>query len=350
MAGVNAAPISVAATGSELLPAVLACGVAFLACELLARRAPRLGWLDVPGGDGGRKLQPEPVPPVGGAAILAGWLAAAAVAVVLAGALPGGARALLPAEHPLLAGAGAGATRAGAALALGAAFLVGTLDDLRRGGLGPGAKLAGQLLAGACLALPAWLVAGAGAAPGPASILLCALAGAVALNALNTFDNADGAAPGVSALGLLAAGAPIPGAAVLGILPANLLRGGRAGGAPRAYLGDGGSHLLGMALLVVPGAWPALGLPLLDLARVALERLRAGIAPWRGDRRHLAHRLARLGLGPRATAGLLWAAASPPLFLGGPWGWSLLALAFALLVVWSAPAGGDACGSSAGSR
>ena len=49
------------------------------------------------------------------------------------------------------------------------------------------------------------------------------VAGAVvAQNALNTYDNADGAATALSALGLAAAGAVAGGAACIGFLPFNL--------------------------------------------------------------------------------------------------------------------------------
>ncbi len=125
------------------------------------------------------------------------------------------------------------------------------------------------------------------------------------------------------------------------LAPNLLLR--RTASTPLAYLGDGGSHLLGMALLVVPGAWPALGLPLLDLARVALERARAGEAPWRGDRRHLAHRLERRGLGPVPVALILWITAALPLLLPTFLGWPALALAYLFQVALSRPDGRGAC-------
>ncbi|HMQ22617.1 MAG TPA: undecaprenyl/decaprenyl-phosphate alpha-N-acetylglucosaminyl 1-phosphate transferase, partial [Planctomycetota bacterium] len=35
-------------------------------------------------------------------------------------------------------------------------------------------------------------------------------------------------------------------------------------------------------------------LPMLDMAHVVVVRLGLGIAPWRGDKRHLAHRLAAM--------------------------------------------------------
>ena len=280
---------------------------------LLARLAPRWGWVDAPTGpEAARKLQARPVPQVGGPAILAGLLAgwllwrAGASAPGALGPLPGALAALLP-PAPACA----------AALLL--AFLVGLLDDVLPGGLAPRRKLLGQALAGAPLALGlAW------GAPGPAAaagLALASVAAAVAAqNALNTFDNTDG---GAGSLGVLALAAPQPvaAAALLGFLPFNLnarRRGrGPAQAPPSCYLGDSGSHLLGMLILLTPPAWPALCLPLLDLGRLSVVRWRAGSRPWIGDRRHLAHRLEAAGLGRAGVLGGLLAVALPAVVLGG---------------------------------
>ena len=320
--------------------ALAAFATAWIACHAFAALARRVGWLDAPKGDeAARKLQGAPVPPVAGAAIFVAW----ALVIVWTGG-PGFYAPLLPGELFLLPNtAQREIVRIAIVLALVAAFAVGTLDDVRRGGLSPAVKFGGQLAAGAVLALPCWFhgaeLVWSTAAFG--TTLLCAFAAAIALNALNTFDNADGAASGVGALGLGAAGAFVLGAGVAGVVPPGLLLRRRASGTPLVYLGDGGSHLVGMALLVVPGAWPALGLPLLDLARVALERVRAGTPPWRGDRRHLAHRLQRCGLGPRTVALLLWIVAASPLLVPGVLGWSLLLVGFSALVLWSSRACDD---------
>ena len=118
---------------------------------------------------------------------------------------------------------------------------------------------------------------------------------------------------GLSLLALLPS-APLAAAGLAGFLPCNVrARDGRAlvPGIPGAILGDAGSHLLGMALWLDVATWPALALPLADLARVSVERLRAGQAPWVGDRRHLAHRLERAGLAPAGVATVLALAAAP---------------------------------------
>jgi UDP-GlcNAc:undecaprenyl-phosphate GlcNAc-1-phosphate transferase len=253
------------------------------------------------------------VPAVGGAAVLLG-LAVGGTALGLGG------------QGPLASsGGGGGWPSTWAAsfgpltpawlLALLAAFGAGLADDLRRGGLAPRAKLLAQVLAGLPL-----LAAALAARPDAAGLAigLGLVAGAlVAINAVNTFDNSDGAA-GTLGLLALAAPAPLAAAALLGFLPFNLdarrQRAGRA--APTCYLGDSGSHLVGMLIALTPPAWPALWLPLLDLGRLSVLRLTRGSRPWIGDRRHLAHRLEAAGLGRGALLGCLAGVALPSVALG----------------------------------
>ena len=262
-----------------------------------------------------RKLQARPVPPVGGPALLLG---------IGAGVAVGGAT---------WAGTGGGALLASALLA----FVVGFLDDSLRGGLGARVKLAGQALAG----LPLALAAGAAAGGDPVAALLVLLLAVVAQNAINTFDNADGAAATLSAVAL-ALPFPVAAAALAGFLPLNL-DGRRDAGeersgpraAPSAYLGDSGTHLLGILILACPPAWPVLCLPLLDLARVAVLRVRAGVRPWIGDRRHLAHRLQVRGLSTFGVLAILIAVAAPTAVSGERVGLGLAATSvlFALAVL-----------------
>lgn len=232
-----------------------------------------------------RKRQRAPVPLVGGFAIAGG----AALAIALHG------------EDWHWAWA-----------AILCAFAIGLADDLAPRGLPVRWKLAGQAVAGVVLAALA-----PGASPiERAGLVLAAVA---AQNALNTFDNADGAAVGLSACGLAFGAPPFAMAwagACAGFLPFNLRP--RSPGA-RAYLGDSGSHALGLVLLCTPAGRAALFLPLLDLARVAIVRWRAGQAPWSGDRRHLAHRFQRCGVGPIATVLALVAIALPAIAGAGLW-------------------------------
>jgi len=296
------------------------------------------GWGDAAEGtEAERKLQRSRVPAVGGIAIAAIWLAVFLLDRDLGASWPGEPLPGLSGE------ADRGAVRVAAALALGTALGIGLFDDHRRGGLSPLTKGLLQALAGALVALPCWFPGGLLAAPEPSLSALgwtgFWIAGAlVALNAWNTFDNADGAASSLASLGLWRV-SPLLAAAPLGFLVPNLFLRARPDpgeppglGDPRAYLGDGGSHLLGMALLLCPGAWPAILLPMLDLARVSVVRLRLGLAPWHGDRRHLAHRLQAAGIPPVAVAGVLCGIAAPALWLPLPWGLAATSLLFALAV------------------
>jgi UDP-N-acetylmuramyl pentapeptide phosphotransferase/UDP-N-acetylglucosamine-1-phosphate transferase len=273
-----------------------AFGFSLLATWALARLAPRLGWGDA--GDGVRKLQAVPLAPVGGGALTLALVATLLLVSVLGrvGVSPSATSTILGVSVWPLG-------------ALASALLVGLVDDRVRGGLRPSQKLVGQVLAGMVLVSPGF-ARGLGEPMGWLAALGLAGGAVVSMNVINTWDNADGAAAG---LGMIALPSVVS-AALAGFLMCNLRR--RDGrpllrGLTHATLGDAGSHLLGMALWLSPMTWPALALPLADLARVVHERARARQAPWVGDRRHLAHRLERRGLAPWAVALALALAALP---------------------------------------
>ena len=248
----------------------------------LAGIAERSGFSDEPSAAPDRKLQPRGVPPIGGAALFVGFLAASATVGSMVPDLP-----IWP--------------------ALSLALALGFVDDRTPGGLKPASLLAGQTIVAGALVMAGWRF---GPGTSPLDTVVSLLAAIAAMNAVNTFDNADGAATSFGILGL-AGGSPIAAAPLLGFLPFNLwIRRGRA---PLAYLGNSGSHLLGVLLVADPIARAALVLPLLDLARLAFVRRRAGSAPWQGDRRHLAHRLQNAGLSPTIVVVVLLAVAAPSL-------------------------------------
>jgi len=265
---------------------------------LSLHRKMGFGPADDPGDAPERKLQAFAVPTIGGPVLFATGVLYFLLARVFGLGLADRGTVLLTAPH------------VGAALV--GAFLVGLFDDLREGGLPAGPKVLLQVTA----SLPLYSIA-----PGPEGFLLV-IAGVVAMNAINTFDNADGAVTGL----LCATLAPVSPSLALGLLaflPTNLGRapfGARPGSPERlsaaAYLGDSGSHMLGMLLLFLPGAWVALYLPLLDLGRVAWLRKRAGQPAWIGDRRHLAHRMEACGWPPWLVVVAQVAIAAPALFIG----------------------------------
>jgi UDP-GlcNAc:undecaprenyl-phosphate GlcNAc-1-phosphate transferase len=268
---------------------IVTAGVALVATRLAAGVARRFAILDVPGGHKGHA---KATPLLGGAALLVAWLSG----VLLSGA----------ASLPLLPGAGL-------------AWLLGTVDDVRRpGGLEPILKLGGQVLVGLV-----WL--GFGGFEGSAVAWAAGLGWIVfTMNGFNLLDNTDGlcaAAALPPAVGLTVAaacgdvliaggaGAALAGA-LLGFLPDNRPR-------ARIFLGDGGSHLIGFlvgalsleaiavgrpgaaARWMVPAAFALL--PLVDTLTVTVSRIRRGRRPWQGDRNHLSHRLHRAGWGERSA-------------------------------------------------
>ncbi len=82
----------------------------------------------------------------------------------------------------------------------------------------------------------------------------------------------------------------------------------------RAHMGSNGSFVLGYALAalgLIAGARVAMvlmvmGIPILDVAWTIIDRLRHGLNPGQGDRRHLHYRLQDAGLSIRTIVGLYW--------------------------------------------
>ncbi len=310
---------------------LVVAAVTLVTAWILAKLAPRIDWNDPPTLE--RKLQLVAVPTVGGAALLVGLLFA-----------PFG-EVLGPREGPW--GVALPAPPLALAIGLFTVFGAGTLDD--RFQLSASRKLALQVAGLLPLAAQGSWFGG---------ILLIGL-GIVALNALNTFDNADGAVLAVASVGFaFAASACL--AACLGLLPLNLdasRPGRRAAGAPTLYLGDAGVNVLALLILFHPLAWPALWIPLLDISRLSVLRARVGSRPWIGDRRHLAHRLEARGLS-RPTVALLLALLTLPGCLGwalagrfpvaGVLGLCVGALGFFIVLRWTpdpARSGSDSCSS-----
>jgi UDP-GlcNAc:undecaprenyl-phosphate/decaprenyl-phosphate GlcNAc-1-phosphate transferase len=238
----------------------------------------------------GYKRHLHPTPYLGGAAVLAGFLASG---LIFASGLPHLAVIML------------------AALAL---FAVGTIDD--RVGLGVMVRLGVQVAAAIALwsAEIRWEVTDAAAV----NLLVTIVWVVGVVNAFNLMDNLDGAATTVAALSALGAGTVAisqgaPEAAALAFALAGactaFLRFNLAQPA-RIFLGDGGSMPIG---LVVAGAvmscphgslgWasllalaPLAGLPIFDTTLVVVSRYRRGAPILSGGRDHLTHRLLpRLG-------------------------------------------------------
>jgi UDP-GlcNAc:undecaprenyl-phosphate/decaprenyl-phosphate GlcNAc-1-phosphate transferase len=276
-----------------LVAFVIAMLITMALIPALERVAARLHMLDNPLG---RKVHTQPIPRVGGVAMVIG--------------------ALLP----LVLWLRMDPTLAAYLLAVLVLVVFGIWDD--RVGLNAFTKFAGQLLAVLIIMLaghvsidslmlsepvelPHWL---------GLSLTLLFLLGIT--NAINLADGLDGLAGGTTllccaALALLAQNwavrfdetvAVVLMGALVGFLRFNTYP-------ARVFMGDAGSQFLGFSvgvlsiLLTSQTATPLstalplllLGLPVLDTLSVMVLRLRAGHSPFAGDRQHFHHRLLALG-------------------------------------------------------
>ncbi|MDP9257168.1 MAG: undecaprenyl/decaprenyl-phosphate alpha-N-acetylglucosaminyl 1-phosphate transferase [Actinomycetota bacterium] len=211
------------------------------------------------------------------------------------------------------------------ALGASAALTIGFLDDKRW--IGPRTKFAGQIAvaAGVAVALrPGWL-------PIAAAIPAGTLVLVASMNSFNFLDNIDGLSAGTAGIAaaalalmtvvvggdtLLVLGCAMAGSC-LGFLPLNY----RPGRSAALFMGDSGSHLLGLvvgasALLATGGAGGIaaevvaplliLALPIVDTSLVIAVRLSERRPIWRGGTDHISHRLVYVGLSERgAVAALL---------------------------------------------
>ena len=296
----------------SLALALAACVVTLALTPVVMTLARRAGALDHPGP---RRIHREPVPTMGGVAFVVAVLGVA----WLARLLPGPARELD--LRPLL----------GLTLAAFPLLLLGLVDDLR--GAGPWTKLAVQ----ACAALvlvhfgygvplltnPFGAPISLGFLSGPLAVVWVLLV----VNAINLIDGLDGLASGVvliAAATLWWVGRTHTDFYVMFI--ASLLIGSTLGflrwnfPPARVFMGDTGSHFLGLTLAAasllenrketaaVTLLFPlvALGVPIADSLLAFVRRLGSGRHVFHADREHIHHRLLALGLSPRSALLVLW--------------------------------------------
>jgi UDP-GlcNAc:undecaprenyl-phosphate/decaprenyl-phosphate GlcNAc-1-phosphate transferase len=278
----------------------IAAVVTFVATPLMIRLAVRTAFFDVPTG---YKEHACPTPYLGGAAIMAGILAAV---LPLRGAIDG---------HGVIVACGL------------AICLAGTLDD--RVGLPVSARTSLEATIAVLLSSTGhgWDVFHSAAA----DLLLTVVWVVGVANAFNMMDNMDGAAASVAVVCAIGAGvlalmsghgahAPLCFAlagACAAFLPRNLAT------PSRIFMGDGGSLLIGLLVagvmmdVVAPGyfgpsgvivAALLAGLVILDTTLVVVSRSRGGRPVLSGGRDHITHRLAHR-LGPPRNVALALAAA-----------------------------------------
>ncbi len=303
-----------------VLSFVVALVIAAVLTPVAARIARRIGAVDLPRERG---LAERETPLLGGLAILAGVLVAAAI--------------WLPPEiklhHTVGGRPGSGGTVYTWGVLAGAAViaLVGALDDARD--LRPQWKLLGQTIA-AVIAVEAGAVVtdvtlpfvGALQFPNAGGVLTVIwLVGL--MNVVNFSDGVDGLAAGVCtidgiAFSIIAFDLNVPSAAILAALTAGASLGFLFHNFYPAsvFMGDAGANLLGYLLgvaavvgslktqavvaLVVPLF--ILAVPFLDTSFVIAKRLKYRRKPWSADANHFHHRLARIGFSQRKTVGFMY--------------------------------------------
>jgi UDP-GlcNAc:undecaprenyl-phosphate/decaprenyl-phosphate GlcNAc-1-phosphate transferase len=340
-------------TPEVLYGAAIAFGVVVLLTPAVGGMARLLGAVDAPDA---RRVNPRPIPRLGGLAIFLGILVPALAFLDLSGESRG---VLL-----------------GAAIAT----VVGAVDDFR--GLTPPVKLAGQVLAAAMPpAFGVWIdhftfpLVGVVDLPPGVGVPLSMLFIVAVMNMVNFLDGLDGLAAGVCGIAgatyailALSLGKPDPAilsaivaGACLGFLRHNFFP-------ARIFMGDAGSLCLGFILaavsiqgllktastvvLVLPLL--VLAVPILDTSFVVAKRLKHGLPVYEADRSHLHHRFLNIGFSQRRAAVTMWlwclslagaalATHFVPFREGGDWhlwetlavaGIALFALAFSVYVVY----------------
>jgi len=305
-----------------LAAVAVAFAVSVVATALAKRVARRVGFLDVPQG---RKAHAVATPLLGGSGILLAVLlpslaALAAVSVWSAHGVPEWLTRLAPQLAIHVDGA---ASRVGQALGVLAAavalHVLGLVDDKKHLAAWP--KLIAQMaiISAAVIVCDIRILTLLGDWPSGVVTILWLT---VLTNSFNFLDNMDGLSAGVAAIcaaALLAASASIGQifvsawaclllGALLGFLPYNF--------SPASiYMGDAGSLVVGFLVGVIsclttyvheslaPYAMlvplVVMAVPLYDTCSVVALRLRAGVNPMVGDRRHFSHRLVKRGMSTR---------------------------------------------------
>ena len=309
----------------------VAAVVTLVATPIVRWLALRTGAVVVPDE---RRVHLRPTPTIGGAAMLAGFLAGMAAAW----RLDAFASVFSDSTEPL-----------GLVIAAVLIFVVGAVDDLKE--VSAPAKMAGIVLSASVLVLSGISILVFRVPFGGLLILAPDLSYLISViwvigmaNAVNLIDGLDGLAAGIVAI---ASGTFFVYAVVLGredllldgnpgALIAVIVLGMCIGFLPwnvhpaRIFMGDAGALMLGLLMaastMVVGGRTEQefsgqtffffapliiplviLGVPILDTAFAIVRRAKKGSNPATADKDHLHHRLMRIGHGHRRTVVILWA-------------------------------------------
>lgn len=308
--------------------ALLSFVISWLGTLGMKHAAPRIGFVDRPGG---RKIHGQAKPLGGGVAIF--WAFALPMVVGLALVNWGHPPALLQSRIPHLYDYWSGMRQRtpmalGMLLAAAVMHLMGLMDD--RKAMGPYSKLIVQLATVTVLVLLLPELRILTAFGSLASIVLTILWIAAITNAFNFLDNMDGLSSGVAAVCtaaflvatlsihppqlFVAAALALLLGALLGFLCFNF-------NPASIFMGDSGSLVIGLLLGILTvrttylqpgqllgGGWYAvfapvivLAVPLYDLIVVSTLRILRGQSPFKGDTNHFSHRLVARGMSKRTA-------------------------------------------------
>lgn len=289
-----------------LYGAAIALLIVVLLTPAVGGMARLLGVVDAPGE---RRLNPRPIPRLGGLAIFLGILVPAIAFLDLSGEMRG-----------ILLGAAV-------------ACVVGAIDDFRA--LPPLPKFAGQVLAAAIpTTFGVWIdhftlpFLGAVDLPVAIGVSLTVLWIVAVMNMVNLLDGLDGLAAGVCGISgltfaVIALSLGKVDAAVLSAIVAGACVGFlRHNFFPaRIFMGDSGALVLGFTLASVAVAGLlktastvvlflpllVLAVPIIDTSFVVLKRLKYRQPISTADRSHLHHRFMNIGFSQRRAALTMWA-------------------------------------------
>ncbi len=302
----------------ELILFFLCASISFVATRIGVKVSFKFNLLDYPTG---RKAHLSPMPFLGGTAIfIAFW------SVVFSGMALAAAFGNRFPHHPnvdrLMVSVLSIAPKivgifAGSLVILG----VGLSDD--KSGWTPVKKLAGQVVA-TLLLMRLGLTINLVSDLGWLGYVITFVWVLMLINAFNFIDSLDGHCAGVAGIStaVLFAITQIIDQPMVGLFLIAFL-GSIAGFFPwnfksaRIFLGDNGSLFIGYMLaaftLLCKYSSPSVsyvtvfipvlvfGVPIYDAASVIIVRLWRGIAPWKGDRNHFAHRLVKMGMSDKAA-------------------------------------------------
>ena len=297
--------------------------VTFALSMLLTAVMRRLAWkFDILDHPGERKVHAQPMPLMGGVAIVVSFFIVvlshiAAIRLLRVLGTPGP-------EQDVLAFLGDGAQIKVAGILAGAlmVFVLGVVDDLKA--LSPWTKMVGQIGAATVLVASGLRIEAFVITNFWISAAVTIFWVVMITNSLNFLDNMDGLCGGVAIIAAMSFFLAVnPDESLVRLVL--MVFAGAVGGflyhnlsPARIFMGDAGSMFNGYMLatigllgtfhseatespIAIAAPLFALAVPLFDTISVVYIRWRAGVPLMKGDKRHFSHRLVRLGMTNRAA-------------------------------------------------